>query len=358
MEKLNETILSLCRDPMLVLEGSRVCALNRAAEAMFPGLSAGGSGVGLIPDHILFAESELRAMTAVIKGREYTVNQAAGQQRIVVFRARSDADAPRLLSDGAMTQLLSTMTNAGLAAEQVIRDFPTDDPQKMQDLARLRRSQYALQRQMDNLFLAVHLAEGSAWLNPRQTDLVELCADLAESTELLLGGEKAALQFSSPLPKLVAYVDAHLVEKLLLNLIANSLEHTPAGGEIRLRVGRNGENAVLSVEDNGEGIPGEVMQNVFTRYECRADRKHIERAAAAGLGLTVASGIASLHRGALVIESRENEGTAVRVMLPLAQSEVITMRFRDEMHPEGLKPILTELAGQLPLKVYSEPYAE
>ena len=359
MEKLSEAILSLCRDPMLVLKGTKVQAMNAAAAALFPLLNVGAGAVGELPDHILFAGPEQQAMTAVIGEREFTVNlKTEGEKRVVAFRARVAADAPRLLSDGAITQLLSTVANASLAADRVAKNAASDDPQQKQELARLRRSQYALKRQLDNLNGAVHLTEGSAWLNAEMTDLVALCADLADSVSVLLDEGRASLCFSSPLPELVACVDSRLVERLLLNLIANSLEHTPAGGEVRLRVAKNGGNAVLSVEDNGSGIPPEIMQNVFTRYESRADRRHIERAGMAGLGLTVASGIASLHRGALVIESRVGEGTTVRVMLPLEQPEKVPLRGSDDPHPDGLKPILTELAGLLPLEAYSEEYLD
>ena len=359
MDQNYEAILSLCRDAMLVLKERRLVSINAAAAAIFPELQPGENAVGVIPDHILFEEAPRFAGSAVIGDREYTVNCAAeGDMRMITLIPRGTAEIPRYVSDGMMTQLLSKLGNAMLAESRISKCMKEDDPEQRRWLSLLCLSHHALRRHLNNLNLAGRLREDAAWFSPREVELVEFCSDLIGSTNTLLGDRGAELSFSSPLPELIASVDESLLERLLLNLLANSLEHTPAGGWVRLRLTRSGENAILSVEDNGEGIKPEIMQHVFTRYACRADRNHIDRAGTAGLGLTIASGIASLHRGVLVIESREGEGTSVRVMLPLEQPEQVTLYARDEPHPDGLEPILTELSDLLPPEVYSEVYLD
>ena len=146
---------------------------------------------------------------------------------------------------------------------------------------------------------------------------------------------------------------------LMLNLLSNSFAHTPQDGRISLRVEKNGGDAVITVEDNGSGIPMEIYQNVFSRYETRADRDHLDRASTAGLGLSISNGIARLHGGVLLVRTQEGKGTRVCLNFPLeAPAEAVFYRKSPEAHPSGLEPILTELAGILDESAYAAAFLD
>ena len=353
MDNKLETILELSRDPMLAAEDGRLIYLNTAARLAFPGAAAGTRAAELIPEHILHAPGDRFAAAAAVAGREYTVFSAEHDgARLFSLTPQRAGPERGLLSDGLLASLLSTLTNLNLASNRVaatLEERAGDGAEPY--LTVLRHSLCSLQRQLLNLDAAFHLEEDSMVFFPEQTDLVAYCAGLVEGAGFMTRDERAKLSFSSTLPELPACVDRKAVRRLLLNLLDNSLTHTPREGEITVRLEQSGENAVLSVVDNGEGIPPETMQNIFKRYEQRLDAGRLDRAAA-GLGLSVASGIAKLHGGALIIESREGQGTSVRATLPLRHE--LKARLPNDFPSDDMLAILIELSGVLEHRHYTK----
>lgn len=359
MDKQLETVLELSRDPMLALEDRRIVYANNAAAIALPELKPGRRAAEYLPEQILSGGAGRFVASANVIGKVYTVSGCdSGNTRLLSFVSRSAAEPRGLLSDGLINDLLTTLFNAGLSADRITAALEeTADPSLARFLSLLRHSHFSLQRQLTNLRLAVQLREGSVYFAPRRTDLVARCAALTADVAALVRDSSAVPEFSSQLPELCVWADPQLIEKLLLNLLSNSLAHTPADGEVRVRVQTAGDNAVISVDDTGEGIPPDVLQNVFARYEQQLDGAHLDRGMTAGLGLGVSGGIARLHGGTLVIESREGRGTSVRAMLPLNQPDVELLEGGDSVY-DGMNDILTELSGILSADFYAPKYLD
>lgn len=358
MDNKLETILELSRDPMLAAEDGRLTCVNAAARLAFPGAAAGTPVAEVIPEHILNAQSGRFAAAAAIAGREYTIFSAEYDGARVFSLTPQSAGAERgLLSDGLLANLLSIQANLNLSASRVAAALE----ERMENgaepyLTVLRHSVCSMQRQLLNLDAAYRLEEGGMAFFPEQLDLAAYCAGLVDSVALMIRDGRARLSFSSALTELPACVDRKAVRRLLLNLLDNSLAHTPPEGEITVRLEQSGGNAVLSVTDNGEGIPPETMRNIFKRYEQRLYAGQLNRATG-GLGLGVASGIAKLHGGALIIESREGHGTSVRATLPLRR-DVIEARRPDDLPSDDMLAILVGLSGILDHRHYRKQYFE
>ena len=108
--------------------------------------------------------------------------------------------------------------------------------------------------------------------------------------------------------------DPVLLRRALSNLIANALQHTPAGGEVRLEVAEGAGKVSITVTDTGEGIAPRHLPHLFTRfYRADASRSSSERS---GLGLAVVKSIVELHGGTVSIESTEGTGTRIDIVLP------------------------------------------
>ena len=182
----------------------------------------------------------------------------------------------------------------------------------------------------------------------RHTDLVKLCGDLVSSVTLLLGGHCAPVEFVTELESLPAALDTPKVERLLLNLLTNSLQHTPRDGLVRLRLGKSGGSALLTVSDNGCGIPPAQLNNVFRSFVSRLDGETLSQECGGGVGLALCSVIAEKHGGTLVLESRKDEGTTVRVQLPLSPPGAGELRSdMPEYTNGGMTMLLTELSELL-----------
>ena len=112
--------------------------------------------------------------------------------------------------------------------------------------------------------------------------------------------------------------DRDRLKQVLLNLVANALEHTPAGGGVRLGLACVGEWARLTVSDTGSGIPKEELPHIFERFY-RVDRsRHRSARGGAGLGLSIAYWLTRSHQGRLEVDSEVGKGTTFSVWLPRA----------------------------------------
>ncbi len=118
------------------------------------------------------------------------------------------------------------------------------------------------------------------------------------------------LELQTPLPSLL--LDRQQMERMLDNLLSNALRHTPDGGEIRLLARHHGERVILSVEDNGEGIPYSQQARIFEPFVQIGRRR-----GGAGLGLALCKEIAQLHGGRIGVHSRIGHGTIFYIALPI-----------------------------------------
>jgi signal transduction histidine kinase len=114
--------------------------------------------------------------------------------------------------------------------------------------------------------------------------------------------------------------DPRRLKEALLNLAANALEATPAGGGLELRWGQEAGGAWLSLQDSGRGMSPEVLARVGTPF-------FTTRAGGTGLGVVLARAVVAQHGGSLAFESHEGRGTRVSLRLPLLAG--------DASHGEG-----------------------
>jgi len=118
------------------------------------------------------------------------------------------------------------------------------------------------------------------------------------------------LELQSALPTLL--LDRQQMDRVLDNLLSNALRHTQPGGEIRLLARHHGERVIISVEDNGEGIPYSQQARIFEPFVQIGRRR-----GGAGLGLALCKEITQLHGGRIGVHSRIGHGTIFYVALPI-----------------------------------------
>nr|MBA2290666.1 sensor histidine kinase [Chloroflexia bacterium] len=103
-------------------------------------------------------------------------------------------------------------------------------------------------------------------------------------------------------------------------LLDNAAKYSPEGNPVRLASSSWRNEFIIEVADQGPGIQGEDIPFVFERFR-RADKKRNRTRGGTGLGLAIAKTIIDAHHGRIEVHSRVDEGTQMRIYLPLAAAE-------------------------------------
>lgn len=137
---------------------------------------------------------------------------------------------------------------------------------------------------------------------------------------LRLDAEKRGmnLQLYLPAEPVTIYGDKARIEQVIINICSNALRYTPGGGNVKISLSADEKQASLVVEDTGIGIPKADINRIFDRFY-RVDKARSRAMGGTGLGLSIAYEIIKRHNGKITVESEQNVGTAVTVLLPLAE---------------------------------------
>ena len=111
------------------------------------------------------------------------------------------------------------------------------------------------------------------------------------------------------------YADKYDIERVVLNILTNSIKYTPDGGEIKIYVGFVYNDAYIKVFDNGIGIPEEDLSRIFERFY-RVDKARSREMGGTGLGLSIAKEILDKNGGSIDIKSVVGQGTEVVIRIP------------------------------------------
>jgi signal transduction histidine kinase len=176
-----------------------------------------------------------------------------------------------------------------------------------------------LLRLIQNLLDVAKMEEGKLVLNRNLFSMLELAGQCVDDLEPQIMKEKKVIsvEVSPGLP--LAWADRDLVHRTLANLLTNALKHTPPRTEISIHV-RHDEPArslVVSVKDNGEGVPPDFKDRIFEKYSQAEGRKTNQRVGS-GLGLTFCKLAVEAHGGRIGVESAPGQGSEFYFSIPLA----------------------------------------
>ncbi len=111
------------------------------------------------------------------------------------------------------------------------------------------------------------------------------------------------------------YADKYDIERVILNILTNSIKYTKDGGEIKIYVGFVYNDAYIKIFDNGIGIPEEDLSRIFERFY-RVDKARTREMGGTGLGLSIAKEILDKNGGSIDIKSVVGQGTEVVIRIP------------------------------------------
>lgn len=195
---------------------------------------------------------------------------------------------------------------AELLANGIVK--PEDVPHFLSQIQSESKRMIAL---IEDIIKLSHLDEGAEDMQREDVDLLAVArreadnlssAAEAAGVTLTVSGESAVI---NGIPQLLGAI-AH-------NLCENAIKYNHPGGFARVNVRREGANTLLTVEDNGIGIPPEEQQRIFERFY-RVDKSHSKEVGGTGLGLSIVKHAAALHNAKISVVSAPNKGTTITLV--------------------------------------------
>jgi PAS domain S-box-containing protein len=250
--------------------------------------------------------------------QDVTEDKAAEQALLRAKQAAETANRAKSSFLATMSHELRTPLNAVIGFAQLLeqqRFGPIGDEKYREYIGHIRESGEHLLAMINDILDLSRVESGHSPLNESAIDL----DDLVRRTVALMeakardGGLRLEIDLPDHLPRLRG--DERAIKQILLNLLANAVKFTPAGGDIRVAVGRVEDTLELSVRDNGIGIAPADHGRVFEPF-VQVDSELNRRFEGTGLGLPLVRSLVEQHGGRIFLESAPGEGTCVKVRFP------------------------------------------
>lgn len=150
-------------------------------------------------------------------------------------------------------------------------------------------------------------------IEPVSTNLSSLLTDIVG--QMSLKAQKFNIKIKTKIPQISdVMLDPLRIKQAVVNILDNAIKYS-TGGEIEINLSDNGSNISLEIKDTGCGIPSEVMDKIFEPFY-RVDKARSRNLGGNGLGLSITKEIIEKHNGKIAIESSEDKGTKVIIILP------------------------------------------
>ncbi|MER7923931.1 HAMP domain-containing sensor histidine kinase [Streptomyces sp. NPDC096057] len=213
-------------------------------------------------------------------------------------RQQSEMRVRQFVAD-ASHELRTPLASIRGYAELTRRGREQTGPDTKHALGRIESEAGRMTLLVEDLLLLARLDAGRP-LQFDQTDLIPLVVDTISDSRA--AGMDHNWRLDLPDEPALVSADAARVQQVLINLLGNARKHTPPGTTITARVQRRGPWLCVDVEDNGQGIPPDLLPHVFERF-ARGDSARSRSTGSTGLGLAIVQAVATAHGGAVTVDS-------------------------------------------------------
>jgi two-component system OmpR family sensor kinase len=186
-------------------------------------------------------------------------------------------------------------------------------PDVRHSLGRVESEAVRMTSLVEDLLLLARLDAGRD-IETAPVDLSTLLVDCV--SDAYVAGPDHEWELDLPDDPVVVEMDAHRIHQVIANLLANARIHTPAGTSVKVGLGVTAaDTAVVTVADNGPGIPRQQQRDLFERFT-RGDSSRQRGTGSTGLGLSIVRAVVDAHGGNVTVKSRKGS-TVFRVELPV-----------------------------------------
>jgi len=249
--------------------------------------------------------SETRAVAVAFNAMADEVEQMVSELRTEEHRKS------RFVSD-VSHELRTPLTAIRGAAETLLEgDVPTDDANRF--LETIVRESNRLARLANDLLTLERIEGATGELPLRRVRLRVVAERAAAGLEALTDDRNMAVSVEGDAPTVLG--DSDRLQQVVSNLVDNASRATPPGGHVMIRLSTRAGFAVLSVLDDGPGIPPDALPHLFDRFY-RAQASRDRSSGGAGLGLAIVQAIVQAHAGSITAANRPGGGSVFTIELP------------------------------------------
>lgn len=335
LEQLQNGILRAVDDALLVLDANqRILVANMAAEALLGQELVGRTLMEAIrqPDlENLIQDAQMVRGEGVERRIEYNrliLNVRAvvelsqeSTEPIVVLSLRDVTEIQRLerarreMVSNITHELSTPITAIGLLADTLVHGAAQGKVKKSRKIAsEIRREVDTLTQLVQEMRDLSLIESGQMPVRLTPSDLLSIVTAAVEPLQTLAENKEQTIVIDVP-DNILVLADDLQIRRAIKNIVHNAVKFSPNGGRILISATTNEDEAIVSVQDNGPGIPAADLERIFERF-FQVDRA---RRAGTGLGLAIVRHIVLAHGGRVWVESVEGEGATFYFALALAE---------------------------------------
>lgn len=190
-------------------------------------------------------------------------------------------------------------------------------PTKLNDyITLMRQNCYRLLRLINNLIDVTKADAGFLDMNYKNYNIIALIENISLSVAEYAKNKGLSLTFDTEVEEKFMACDADKIERIILNLLSNSIKFTKPGGAIYVNICDYEDSITISVKDTGIGIPKDKINKIFDRFIQVDSSLHRENEGS-GIGLSLVKSLVEKHGGQVSVTSTKNLGTEFLIKLPV-----------------------------------------
>jgi len=183
---------------------------------------------------------------------------------------------------------------------------------------KIRQQVWHMKEIMEDILQLSRIQAGRMDFNPIYADLDELCEEIVEE-HLSSATTPKRIAYTCAQPPIITHIDLRLMRQIINNLVTNALKYSPSDTVVRVSLSQRDEQAVISVADDGIGIPPEDRKHLFAPFH-RAG--NVGAISGTGLGLVIIKQAVELHGGTIHVDSQVGVGTTFTIVIPIKAKAV------------------------------------
>ncbi len=211
---------------------------------------------------------------------------------------------------------LNVILSTSKLTELKINKNDYDNKYLLEKLEQINKNSNRLLKLVNNLIDITKFELGNYELKLENLNVVEVVENIVLASVDYSTCKNIDLVFDTEEEEIITAIDKDKIERVILNLLSNAIKFTGSGGNIYVHTKREKNQVIISVEDNGIGIPKDKLSEIFNRFYQVSDtlKKYEE---GSGIGLCIVEEIINLHNGGISVYSEVNKGTKFEIKLPI-----------------------------------------